>query len=96
MARTRTERQLAEVGKRLGSLRSDLSIAEQAVIQVEYEADDARLRALVSETPSAQREHEEVRRQADIMRRNRDELLAEVSKLEARQDELLDAYNQQT
>ena len=96
MARTRIERQLADVGTRLGSLRSDLSIAQQAVLQVEYEADDARLRALVSETPSAQREHEEVRRQAEIMRRNRDELLAEVSKLEARQDELLDAYNEKT
>ena len=95
MVRTRIERRLAEVGKRLGSLRTDLSIAEQAVVQVEFEADDARLRALVSETPLAQKEHEEIRRQAEVMRRNRDELRYEVSKLERRQDELLDEYNRQ-
>ena len=94
MARTRIERRLVEVGKRLGALRTDLSIAEQAVLQVEHEADDARLRALVSETPLAQREHQEARRQAEVMRRSRDELRAEVAKLEQRQAELLDAFNQ--
>lgn len=94
MARSRIEKRLADVGRRLASLRTDFSVAEQAVIQVEGEADDARLRALVSETPVAQREHDQVRRQADVQRRNRDELGAEIAKLEARQDELLDQYNE--
>lgn len=94
MARTRIEKRLKDVGRRLASLRTDLSVAEQAVIQVEGEADDARLRALVSETPLAEREHQQVRRQADVQRRNRDELREEIAKLEQRQDELLDQYNQ--
>lgn len=94
MARTRIEKRLKDVGRRLASLRTDLSVAEQAVIQVEGEADDARLRALVSETPLAEREHQQVRRQADVQRRNRDELREEIAKLELRQDELLDQYNQ--
>jgi uncharacterized protein (DUF3084 family) len=93
MSRARIERRLADVGKRLIALRTELSIAEQGLSQVEYEADDARLRALVSETPLAQREHEEIRRQADVQRRNRDSLAAEIRKLEERQDELLDEYN---
>ena len=94
MVRSRIERQLADVGKRLKAMRTDLAVAEQALMQVDYEADDARLRALVSETPVAQKEHEQVRRQVEVNRRNRDELLAEISKLELRQDELLDAYNE--
>lgn len=94
MVGSRIERQLADVGKQLKALRSDLGVAEQALMQVDYEADDARLRSLVSETPLAQKEHEEARRQVDVNRRNRDGLHAEVVRLEVRQDELLDAFNE--
>ena len=94
MPRTRIERRLADVGKRLATLRGQLAVAEQALLQVNYEADDARLRALVSETPIASKEHQEVRRQSEVLRRNRDALVAEIAKLEARQDELLDDFNE--
>lgn len=94
MVRSRVERRLADVGKRLRSLRTDLAVAEQALTQVDYEADDARLRALVSETPIAQKEHEQARRQVEVIRRNRDGLALEISKLEQLQDELLDEYNE--
>jgi len=94
MVGSRIERQLADVGKQLKALRSDLGVAEQALMQVDYEADDARLRSLVSETPLAQKEHEEARRHVDVNRRNRDQLHAEVVRLEVRQDELLDAFNE--
>lgn len=94
VARSRIEKRLKDVGRRLSSLRTDLAVAEEAVIQVEGEADDARLRALVSETPLAEREHQEVRRQAEVQRRNRDALREEIAKLEVRQDDLLDQYNQ--
>ena len=93
MVRSRIERQLGDVGKRLKRLRNDLAVAEQALLQVDHEADDARLRALVSETPVAQKEHEQARRQVEVNRRNRDALKGQISKLEDRQDELLDAYN---
>jgi len=93
MVRSRIERQLADVGKRLKALRTDLAVAEQALMQVDYEADDARLRSLVSETPVAQKEHEQARRQVEVNRRNRDELQAEIARLEVRQDELLDTFN---
>lgn len=93
MARGRVERRLKQVGKRLVSLRADLQVAEHSLIQVDGEADDARLRALVSETPLAQREHEQIRRQAEVLRRNRDRLRSEIAELEAEQDRLLDTYN---
>ena len=46
------------------------------------EADDARLRALVSETPLAEREHREAQRHADAMRRHRAEVLDQIARLE--------------
>lgn len=53
-------------------------------------ADDARLRALVSETPLAEHEHHDAQKQADAMVRHRAELIASIRRLEAAQDELLD------
>ena len=53
-------------------------------------ADDARLRSLVSETPLADREHQDAQRHADAMHRHRAEVLEDIAKLEQTQDELLD------
>jgi len=54
------------------------------------EADDARLRALVSETPVSERDFRDAQRHAELVRRSRDEMLAEIATLEKSQDELLD------
>ena len=58
---------------------------------VQESADEARVRALVSETPLASQEHNEAARHADAMARARDALDKVVSDLERRQDELLAA-----
>lgn len=68
----------------------DLSVAEEQLAHLAEEADEARLRALVSETPVAEQDHYEAERHADAMRRHRDDLVAEVRQLELTQDELLD------
>ena len=55
------------------------------------EADDARMRALVAETPLADREHREAQRHADAMARRRAEVCSRPSPPpRGRQDELLD------
>jgi len=89
-SRSIVERRLIEVGDRLRSLRDDLRIADEQLAHFADEADDARLRALVSETPVADREHRDAARHADKMRRHRDEIAGEIGGLERRQDELLD------
>ena len=61
-------------------------------MQVTDEADECRLRALVSETPLAEREHREARRHAERLRCHRDELAERVARLEADQDALLDRF----
>jgi hypothetical protein len=78
------------VSDRLKALRDELSIADEQLSHFADEADDARLRALVSETPLAEREHREAAAHADAMRRHRAGVLASIEQLERAQDELLD------
>jgi hypothetical protein len=90
MPRPLVERRLIQVSDRLKELRADLLVTEEQLAQLQGEADDARLRSLVSETPLADREHRDARRHADVLRRHADEVRAAIVELERRQDELLD------
>ena len=90
MSRSLIERRLSGVNERLKSLRSELQVVEEQLAALADEADDARLRALVSETPLAEREHKEAQKHADAMARHRQDVLAQIQELEQAQDELLD------
>jgi hypothetical protein len=90
MSRRSVERRLAELGEQLRLLRAELAIADEQLAHFADEADDARLRALVSETPLAQQEHREAQKHADAMSRHRAEVAAKIAQLEQAQDELLD------
>ena len=52
-------------------------------------ADEARIRALVSETPLANREHAEAQKHADAMVRSRAAVAASITELESAVDDLL-------
>ncbi len=65
-------------------------MAEEQLAHLAEDADEARLRALVSETPGADQVQREAQRHAEAMRRHRDGLVAEIRRLEASQDDLLD------
>ena len=65
-------------------------MVEEQLDHLSGDAEDARLRALVSETPLADHERHEAQRHAEAMRRHRDALLADLAKLDVSQDELLD------
>jgi hypothetical protein len=88
--RSLVERRLAEVGDRLRALRGELRVIDEQLLHLGEEADDARLRALVSETPLAEKDGREARRHADAMARRRQEVAGTIVTLEARLDELLD------
>ena len=90
MSRSLVERRLAEVGTRLRQLRDELSVSDEQLLHLSGEADDARLRSLVSETPVADREHQDAQRHAEAMARHRAQVAEEIARLEATQDELLD------
>ncbi len=86
------ERRLADVGSRLKRLRADLAVAEEQCLHFDDLADDARLRALVSETPAMERQHRDAARQAQTMAKHRARLQEEITALEQTQDDLLDRF----
>ena len=90
MSKSLVERRLSEVSTRLRQIREELSVTDEQLLHLAAEADDARLRALVSETPLAGREHQDAQRHADSMQKHRADLLDQIAKLEQSQDELLD------
>lgn len=90
MLRLTVEGRLKDVSKRLSSLRDDLRIADEQLTQLADEAEDARLRALVSETPLAEREHKNAERHAQKMRTHRSSVADKIDRLMEQQDELLD------
>ncbi len=71
-------------------VRADLGVAEEQLLHFAAEADDARLRALVAETPLAEQVHREAEKHAEAMRRHHEGLVAEIRRIERAQDELLD------
>src|SRR3954464_8053886 len=90
MSRSMVERKLVEVSERLKQLRAELVVTDEQFSHFAEAADDARLRALVSETPLADREHHGAQRHFDAMGKHRAEVQSTIDQLERRQDELLD------
>ncbi len=90
MSKWLVERKLSEAGDRLRQLRAELGVVEEQLAFLADAADDARMRAMVSETPMADREHRDAQKHADAMSRHRAELVAQIAELQRAQDELLE------
>jgi len=84
------ERRLVDVSERLKRLRAEHAVALEQLGALEEEADEARLRSLVSETPLADADARETRRHADAMAHHRAELEQSIAELIREQDRLLD------
>jgi chromosome segregation ATPase len=87
------ERRLRSVARRLASLRTELGVADEQIAHFAEMSDDSRIRSLVSETPPADQDHREAERTTNAMQRHREDLLAEIRRLEVEQDDLLDQLN---
>jgi predicted nucleic acid-binding Zn-ribbon protein len=90
MSQSILQRRLVDVSERLKRLRTELAVTDEQVTFLESEADDARLRALVAETPLGDVEARDARRHADALAHHRDALAASIAELEREQDALLD------
>lgn len=77
---------------RLRQLREELGVTDEQLEQLADAEDDARLRALVSETPLAGEDHRQASRHAEAMRKHREHVRGEIERLERSQDELLDQF----
>lgn len=89
MQRFLVERRLRDVHLRLVRAREELAVIDEQLAAVSEEAEEARLRALVAETPLAAHDYAEVQRHADAMGRARQALSDAVEGLERKRDELL-------
>jgi hypothetical protein len=84
------ERRLAGVGRELQHLREELRVTDEELAHFRAEADDARLRAVVSDRFDAARDDREAQRSVDAIDRQRAHLAGQIDRLEQAQDELLD------
>lgn len=94
MSRASIERKLTALSDELRILRSELTVIDEQLQHFVDEADDARLRSLVSETPLAAGEHREAAKAVAGIRRDREARLKKLTKLETKQDDLLDQLTQ--
>lgn len=90
MFRPSIEKKLTSVSDELRKLREHLRVVDEQLLQVSDEAEDSRLRSLVSETPLAAAEHRDAAKAVGALRRDRASTVERLEKLEALQDELLD------
>jgi phosphoserine phosphatase len=90
MSKWLVERKLSESAERLRQLRAELGVVNEQLAFLADAADDARLRAMVSETPMADKEHREAQKHADAMTRHRTQLVTQIGELQKAQDELLE------
>ena len=86
----RIEQSLSAIGDRLAKARADLKIVEEQLLFQMDVVEEAENRAVVAETPLADRAHQEA--QADLRRleRQRRQVEAEITELRQEQDKLLD------
>jgi hypothetical protein len=90
MSQSILERRLVDVSDRIKRLRAELAVTDEQLAFLEEEAEDARLRALVSETPLGDVEARDARPHADALARQRDALARSIAGLQREQDDLLD------
>ncbi|MEL7208173.1 MAG: hypothetical protein AAGK32_08095 [Actinomycetota bacterium] len=90
MRRVSIERKLTEGSRRLATAREELEVGEEQLRQLAEEAEEARLRALVSDGPADEKVAKEAERHASALERHLSAVRAEIARTEAEQDRLLD------
>jgi hypothetical protein len=74
---------------RVVSLRAEVAVLNEQIEVMDTEVEELRVRAVVSETPLAVKEHAEAARHADLAHRARSEALEQIVRCEAERDQAL-------
>lgn len=88
-----TKRRLEDVQRQLAQARESLAVLEEQVAVWNDALDDARIRALVSETPLQSKEYEELSRHVTAANAEMQRRASEVRELIHARDELLRAWS---
>lgn len=81
---------MSKVRTRLVRARQQLAILNEQLVAYDDDADDTRIRSLVSDSPEAAHDHTDASRHANAAGRSRTALLSTINELEQAQDDLLD------
>jgi len=84
------ERKLRKTAMRLRRLREELAVIDEQLAHLVDDAEEKSVRALVADSPEAGVEHRQAVGHSEAMADHRRHVLAEISTLEKKQDELLD------
>ena len=87
---------LRDINVEIADLRTEISILDEQIAFLNDVADDARIRAVVSETPLADREATEAAGDLVRLQRSRDEAARRIDVLLDEQDRLLERRYEET
>ena len=93
MFRKSLEKRLVEISRRIKKEKEDLLVAEEQLISLIDDADEARIRSLVSETAISDNDRRDSARQSENMEKYCQKIRTEIQRLEEIQDGLLDKLN---
>ena len=93
MFRKSLEKRLLEISRRIKKEKEDLLVAEEQLISLIDDADEARIRSLVSETAISDNDRRDSARQSENMEKYCQKIRTEIQRLEEIQDGLLDKLN---
>ena len=82
-------RKVQDLQARVVALRAEVAILEEQIEVIDTEVEELRVRAVVSETPLAVKEHAEAVRHAELAHRARQENLDQIARTEIERDQLL-------
>jgi len=83
-------RKVQDLQARIVALRADIAILDDQIEVMDAEVEDLRVRAIVSETPLAVKEHAEAARHAELAHRARTDTLEQIRRAELDRDHLLE------
>ncbi len=87
------EKRLMEISRRIKQQKEELLVAEEQLISLTSDADEARIRSLVSETAISDNDRRDSVRQSENMQKYCHKIRNEIERLEEIQDALLDKMN---
>ncbi len=88
------KKRLKTLTAELVGLRHEVVVLDEQIEHFRDVADEARMRSMVAETPQLQNEAKQASRTLEVMVKNRTEILERITRLETKQDALLDALSE--
>lgn len=90
IAAWRTKRRITEITRRIARVREEITVLDAQLVVLADDAEDARVRGLVSENPVDRNDADELRRQLQSLQAVRDDAVRDVERLVVERDTLLE------